>query len=36
MSKYSEALNELNNGNLIFSTFPENDISKEKNILNPT
>ncbi len=33
MSKYSEALNELNNGKLILSTFPGNDIAREKSIL---
>ena len=32
-NKYSEALNELNNGKIILSTFPENYISREKNIL---
>ncbi|HMQ68263.1 MAG TPA: RING finger protein [Ignavibacteria bacterium] len=32
--KYSEALNELNNGKLILSTFPENFISRENNILS--
>ncbi|MBK8552708.1 MAG: hypothetical protein IPL53_17225 [Ignavibacteria bacterium] len=33
LSKYSEALNELNNGKLIISSFPENDIANEKSIL---
>jgi len=30
---YSEALNELNNGKIILTTFPESFISREKNIL---
>ena len=33
MSKYSEALNELNNCRLIISTFPKTDLAKESNIL---
>ena len=32
-SKYSEALNELNNCKLIISTFPKTDLAKETNIL---
>ena len=33
LSKYSEALNELNNCRLIISTFPKTDLAKETNIL---
>lgn len=32
--KYSESLNELNNGKLILTTFPESYISRERNILD--